>query len=168
MPNIRSFEPIADISAKILILGSMPGVESLRAKQYYAHPRNLFWPILDKLLDTKADQPYEQRIKALKSAGIALWDVLESCIREGSLDSSIESGSLVPNDFKLFFSQHPNITHIFFNGAKAEACYQAHVLPNFNPGPLQYQRLPSTSPANAAMSYEKKLQAWQAIHREHQ
>ncbi len=126
-------------------------------------PRNLFWPILGKLLGTETAQPYDQRIEALKHARIALWDVLKSCVREGSLDSNIENDSLEPKNFSSFFLQHPEITHVFFNGAKAEACYRKHVSSKFNLRPLQYQRLPSTSPANAAIAYENKLQAWQAI-----
>ena len=163
MPNVRSFAPIADAAAKVLILGSMPGVESLRARQYYAHPRNLFWPILGELVGVKAGKPYGQRVKALKRARIALWDVLKSCAREGSLDSSIDNDSLVPNDFKAFFLRHPEITHVFFNGAKAEACYQTHVLLIADLRPLRYRRLPSTSPANAGMAYAQKLRAWRTI-----
>jgi TDG/mug DNA glycosylase family protein len=163
MPQVQSFAPIASANAKILILGSMPGIASLRAGQYYAHPRNLFWRILGELLGIDPALPYDRRIKALKSARIALWDVLESCEREGSLDADIDDDSLLPNDFGSFFRRHPGITRVFFNGAKAEACYRTRVLPVAGVRPIQYRRLPSTSPAHAAMSYEQKLKAWQVI-----
>ena len=161
MSVVRSFAPIADARARVLILGSMPGVESLRAGQYYAHPRNLFWPIVCELLGAGASQPYARRVKLLQRARIALWDVLKSCVREGSLDSSIDDASVVPNDFKSFFRRHPKITRVFFNGAKAEACYRKHVLPVART--LQYQRLPSTSPAHASLSRERKLDAWASV-----
>jgi hypoxanthine-DNA glycosylase len=163
MPTVRSFAPVADRSARILILGSMPGKESLRMGQYYAHPRNLFWPILGELAGAAPGLPYRQRIKALKRARIALWDVLESCAREGSLDSRIDNETLVANDFGSFFLRHPNITHVFFNGAKAEASYRTCVLTQVDLRPLQYRRLPSTSPAHAGMSRERKFEAWRVI-----
>lgn len=160
---IRSFAPVADASARILILGSMPGRESLRMGQYYAHPRNLFWPILGELAGAGPGLAYALRIAALKRARIALWDVLKSCIREGSLDSRIDDDSLVANDFGRFFRQHPGIKQVFFNGAKAEACFRSCVLPRHDFGALGFQRLPSTSPAHAAMTYRQKLEAWRAI-----
>ena len=160
---VRSFAPVADAAARILILGSMPGVESLRKGQYYAHPRNLFWPILGELSGALPAYPYDRRIEALKRARIALWDVLKSCAREGSLDSRIDNDSLVANDFRGFFRRHPRITHVFFNGAKAEACYRRCVEVTGDFPALEFQRLPSTSPAHAAMSYRRKLEAWRAI-----
>ena len=162
---VRSFAPIEDVSARVLILGSMPGRESLRMGQYYAHPRNLFWPILGELAGAAPAFPYPQRINALKRARIALWDVLKSCVREGSLDSDIDDDSLVPNDFRSFFLQHPKITHVFFNGAKAETVYRKFVLPEVDVKRLRYHRLPSTSPANAAMPHAQRLKAWRAIRR---
>lgn len=162
-PVVKSFPPVGNAAARILILGSMPGRESLRMGQYYAHPRNLFWPILGELAGAAPALAYERRIAALKRSRIALWDVLKSCVRAGSLDSRIEDDSLVANDFRSFFLRHPEITHVFFNGAKAEACFRKCVLPDHDFGPLRLQRLPSTSPAHAAMSYEQKLEAWQVI-----
>ena len=163
MPHVKSFAPIENADAKILILGSMPGEASLRAGQYYAHPRNLFWHIMGELLGTDPASPYSQRTQALKSARIALWDVLRSCRRKGSLDSNIDGGSLVPNDFGTFFRRHPEITHVFFNGSKAEECYRKHVRSSIKVEPIEYLRLPSTSPANASVSHERKLEAWRAI-----
>jgi double-stranded uracil-DNA glycosylase len=163
MPRVRSFAPVENAHAKILILGSMPGIASLEAGEYYAHPRNLFWRILGELAGAGPALPYVRRIKALKSARIALWDVLESCTREGSLDSAIKDETLLPNDFESFFLRHPNITRVFFNGSKAEACFRARVMTRVELPPLEYRRLPSTSPAHAALSYAQKLKAWQVI-----
>ena len=94
---------------------------------------------------------------------IALWDVLGSCVRTGSLDSRIEADSATPNDFKSFFLRHPDIARVFFNGAKAEQCYMKYVHPSLKSVPLQYQRLPSTSPANAGITYGQKLLAWKSV-----
>ena len=163
MPHIKSFAPVENADAKILILGSMPGEASLRAGEYYAHPRNLFWRTMCELIGANPELPYSQRIQALKSAKIALWDVLRSCRRKGSLDSSIDDRSLTPNDFAGFFRNHPDVTHVFFNGAKAEQCYRKHVHPVPGTSHIEYLRLPSTSPANASISRERKLEAWQAI-----
>lgn len=161
--RIRSFAPVAAPNARILILGSMPGAESLRARQYYAHPRNAFWPIMGELAGAAPALPYARRIEALERAGIALWDVLQSCTRTGSLDAGIDDDSVVANDFRRFFLHHRGIRQVFFNGAKAEACYRAHVLPGIDRGPPGYRRLPSTSPAHAALSWRQKLAAWREI-----
>lgn len=165
MPYVHSFPPIADAQARVLILGSMPGKLSLQAQQYYAHPRNAFWPILGELVGARADLPYQARMQVLKANGIALWDVLKSCTREGSLDSDIDDASIITNDFVSFHRAHPDIAYIFFNGAKAEACYRKHVLPGLDSPltPLQYQRLPSTSPAHASLSRTQKLKAWEIV-----
>jgi len=163
MQHVESFAPIEKADARILILGSMPGEASLRAGQYYAHPRNLFWRIMGELLGTDPALPYDLRVQALKSAGIALWDVLHTCRRKGSLDSNIDQESLVPNDFAAFFRCHPKITHVFFNGTQAEECYRKHVQPVTGIKTIEYLRLPSTSPANASISYERKLEAWRVV-----
>lgn len=146
----------------MLILGSMPGKASLAAGQYYAHAQNLFWRILGEVTGAAHSLPYAARVKALKSRGIALWDVLESCARAGSLDSAIENASIRANDFPAFYRAHPGIARVFFNGAKAEACYRRHVLPLLADGlgPQSYSRLPSTSPANASMSRAYKKRVW--------
>lgn len=119
MPRIRCFAPIENPAATVLILGSMPGKASLAAGEYYAHPRNAFWAIMGELIGARPDLPYQDRLKILRSSGIALWDVLGSCVRKSSLDSHIEIDSAVPNDFKSFFLRHPNITRVFFIGTKA-------------------------------------------------
>lgn len=163
MPQVYSFPPIEDSTAIALILGSMPGKESLRVGQYYAHPRNTFWPIMGELIGAVPTLPYASRAQILKAAGFALWDVLASCTRGSSMDSDIDAASICPNDFETFFLTHPSITHVFFNGAMAEKCFHKRVQYLLEPRPLHYQRLPSTSPANAAMSYNQKLKAWEVI-----
>ncbi len=167
-PRIHSFGPVADADARILILGSMPGKASLRADQYYAHPQNHFWRIIGELTGAGRELPYDDRLRQLKAAGIALWDVLASCERDSSLDADIRTGSMQVNDFGEFFCRHSRLRRVLFNGATAATTFHRLVLPGLSAAHLQLLRLPSTSPANAAMSYERKLQAWrQAITDEH-
>lgn len=161
MPRLRSFPPVADAQATTLILGSMPGKESLKQQHYYAHPHNAFWKIMGELVGAHPALPYPQRLQALKAARIALWDVLHSCERKGSLDSDIEAEEA--NDFARFFAQHPRITQVYFNGAKAEQSFRKFVLGKQALPPLELLRLPSTSPAHAGMRYEEKLTAWRVI-----
>lgn len=163
MSHIHSFAPLEHENARVLILGSMPGVASLRAAEYYAHPRNHFWRMMGALISLDPAADYEHRINALKASRIALWDVLHSCKREGSLDSSIDKATQTANDFQGFFSRHQHITHVFFNGAAAEQIYRRAVLPALKVQHLEYLRLPSTSPANASFSFARKLEAWSAI-----
>ncbi len=157
-PRISSFPPLGNKNASILILGSMPGEASLAANQYYAHPRNQFWLIIGELIGIKSTLPYEERVEALIKSRIILWESLQSCIRKGSLDSAILEE--IPNDFHLFLAQHNLITHIFFNGAKAEHSFRRHVLPDLNRPDITFKKLPSTSPAHAGMSYAAKLEKW--------
>lgn len=159
MPTIYSFPPIAGNQAKILILGSMPGEASLAAQQYYAHPRNAFWPIMTQWLHIDPHASYEEKVTALQSSPVALWDVLKSCKRVGSLDSMIETGTQISNDFSSFFSIHRKITHVFFNGGTAEASFKRYVLPGSGLD-LTFARLPSTSPANARLSFDDKCRVW--------
>lgn len=163
MTTIYSFPAIVGNNARILILGSIPGKASLQAGQYYAHPRNQFWPILGELVGASPELEYVERTRILKSEGIALWDVLKSCYRSSSLDADIDKSSMVANDFADFFVGHSNIRHVFFNGATAEQAFRRYVLPEINGDELVLQRLPSTSPAHAGMSYQQKLQSWEII-----
>lgn len=160
MNTVKSFEPIADQSARLLILGSMPGELSLKHQQYYAHPRNAFWCIMAELFQFNADAPYRQRTEALKASGVALWDVLHACVRPGSLDSSIETGSRVANDLPTFLADHPHIEMIAFNGTEAEKSFNRYVQPHLSTTRLRLVRLPSTSPAHA-VAVEKKIAIWQ-------
>lgn len=159
MSRVTSFSPIADKSARVLVLGSMPGVLSLQANQYYAHPRNAFWRIMSSIYGFSADAPYETRVESLKASGVALWDVLQACVRVGSLDSAIEAGSRVPNDFPAFFEQHPGIKLVGFNGGEAEKSFRRYALPHLSASDITFVRLPSTSPAHA-VSFERKVAAW--------
>ena len=164
MARVHGFPPIGQPDARILILGSMPSRESLARQQYYAHPRNAFWPILAALLHIQTDN-YEERARQVALKRVAIWDVLKSCYRAGSLDSAIDHRTLVTNDFRSFFEHHPLVRAVFFNGAKAETVYRKHVLPGLS-GPaaaLPLQRLPSTSPAHAGMTLEQKLAAWRVL-----
>ena len=152
----------------MLILGSMPGKKSLEQNQYYANPLNVFWKIMGELVGAYPHLPYENRLCSLKSSGIALWDVLASCERRTSLDSHIRNESA--NDFASFFALHPYIEQVFFNGSKADHWFKRFVQHQQILPPLQFHRLPSTSPAHAGMRYEDKLQAWRiaAAHRDNQ
>ncbi len=141
----------------------MPGRASLEAGEYYAHARNAFWRIAGELLAFDPAAPYRVRVRALKSAHIAVWDVLHSCVRQGSLDAMIDNDTEIANDFRAFFRAHGKITQVFFNGAKAEASFRRHVSREIGAVPARFARLPSTSPAHASESYSRKLQAWRAI-----
>ena len=168
MTHIHSFAPIADSAATRLVLGSMPGVASLRAGEYYAHPRNAFWPIMSALLHFDGAADYPTRCAQLVKNHIAVWDVLHTCTRSGSLDSAIVESSIVPNDFANFLTTHSRIRQIFFNGAKSEQAYRKYVLPNLPPdlNEIPTHRLPSTSPAHAGMTFADKLARWQIIARD--
>lgn len=163
----QGFAPIADSRARILVLGSMPGVASLEQQQYYAHPRNAFWPIMQSLLKGKAqpDQDYAARCSMLKAHGVAVWDVLQACVRPGSLDSNIVSDSIRINDFNELFAASPGIRGVVFNGAKAEQEYVKRVLPVLADRyrALPRWRMPSTSPAMASLSFDEKYRHWREL-----
>ena len=165
MSTVHSFPPLTAPHVHLLILGSMPGRASLRANQYYAHPRNAFWPIVERLFHLEPGLGYEERCALLVQQGVAVWDVLMSCTRESSLDSDIDTSSIVANDFAEFFAAHPAIGRICFNGAMAQQVFDRHVAPRLpsKVADLPRLRLPSTSPANAAYSFERKLECWRVI-----
>lgn len=163
MNYIASFSAIAKPNATTLILGSIPGAASLRAGQYYAHPQNQFWKIICQLTGIPADTDYENRIKAITDIGFALWDVVKTCERQGSMDSQIINTTIIVNDFAKFFQSHTNLRRVFFNGGTAEMTFQKRVLPYVGNFALSYQRLPSTSPAYASRSFEQKLAAWHQL-----
>lgn len=159
------FPPVFNADARVLVLGSMPGRASLCARQYYAHPQNSFWPIIEHLFGFSDPLDYAARIRLLLRHRIALWDVLKSCFRPGSLDVSIKSSSMITNDFSEFYAAAPDIQAIFFNGATAQREYQRHIIPTLPQkfASLPCFRLPSTSPAMAGMSKAQKIQRWQMI-----
>jgi hypoxanthine-DNA glycosylase len=158
-PLLRGFPPVVDERARTLILGSFPSAQSLAAGQYYANPRNAFWSITGELYGFEATAPYDRRLAALQSHGVALWDVLHACRRVGSADSAIEPKSLVANNFDELFAQYPIITTVYFNGVKAADLFARLATA---PDRIRYQRLPSTSPAHA-MRPGAKLAAWRVI-----
>ena len=157
---VDSFAPLYRNDARLLILGSMPGVASLGAAEYYAHPRNLFWHFMGEALAFDPALPYAQRVLALHEGGVAVWDVLARCRRPGSLDSAIDPLSVEANDIAALLRACPGIRRICFNGTAAESLFRRHiVLPEPMPELL---RLPSSSPANAGMSRGVKRTLWLA------
>jgi TDG/mug DNA glycosylase family protein len=156
---------MSDARAEVLVLGSMPGKASLRANQYYAHPRNAFWPIFDEIFGIRRSLPYAQRCARLMQRRIAVWDVLKTCTRTSSLDSDIDPSSIEPNDFQTFFVEHPRIRAVYFNGALAEKMFNRYVLPSMSDpvADIPMVRLPSTSPANASYSFRQKLAQWRVL-----
>lgn len=160
-PRLRGLAPVCSPEARLLVLGSFPGEASLRAQQYYGHPRNQFWPLLAALWgqDLPA-MPYAQRIAVAKVRGLAIWDVYASCEREGSLDSAIRVAE--PNDLAGLVRRLPRLQAIAHNGgesARSMKITQALGLPVY--------KLPSTSPANASWSFERKLAAWREVFARH-
>ncbi|MDQ6987378.1 MAG: DNA-deoxyinosine glycosylase [Mariprofundaceae bacterium] len=160
---LTGFPFCADKDAHVLILGSMPGRKSLAEQQYYAHPRNGFWPMVGELFGFEAALPYEKRLELLKNNNIALWDVAHQCQRPGSLDTDIRE--VKANDFKAFFASYKQIRHVFFNGRKAESLFLNMVQPHLTPEQQKLTKylLPSSSPAYAAVSFAEKLTAWKII-----
>lgn len=158
-PLLRGLPPIADPDSRLLILGNMPSVMSLAAAEYYGNPRNAFWRIAGELFGFEVDEPYPRRVEALRRNGVAVWDVLHSCRRPGSLDSAVDPASMVANDFAAFFAAHPAIERVYFNGAAAQHNYARLVCIDAD---VSYLRLPSTSPAQT-MSYTDKLAAWRVV-----
>jgi len=161
--RVESFEPVAAPDARVLILGSMPGIRSLRAGEYYAHPQNALWAILGAIAGFDPRAPYPVRTRRLRETGIALWDVLQSCRRVGSLDAAIDHRTAEPNDFGPFFAAHPRLRAVLCNGATAHDLFVRRVVPRLaDDHGLEWARLPSTSPAHAAMSRADKLAAWRS------
>jgi TDG/mug DNA glycosylase family protein len=154
------FPPISSPSARILILGSLPGRLSLKRDEYYAHPQNAFWKIVAaRTSDLPSD--YAGRVRALIEQHIALWDVLAAATRSGSLDAAIGDDA-IPNNFRAFFHAHPEIRLIAFNGRSAAKLYEHHVIPTLADGQraIATATLPSTSPAHAGVSFAQKAARW--------
>lgn len=150
---------------RVLVLGSMPGVASLHAAQYYAHPRNRFWPLMSTLAGMDARLAYVDRLQALQSAGVGLWDVIGQCERRGSLDTAIVRGSEVPNAVAELIDRLPALAAIACNGATAHTAFARYILPVLGERAtsLAVWSLPSTSPANAAWPLPRLQVAWQPV-----
>jgi hypoxanthine-DNA glycosylase len=154
----RSFPPVVDARARILVLGTLPGEESLRRGEYYAHPRNLFWPILFALFGAVPVADYRAKLDFLAARRIALWDVVAAGERTASADASIRGE--VANAIDALLDAHPRIGAVAFNGSGAQRLYDRHFARRAN---LAYLALPSTSPANARLGFAQKLARWQAV-----
>ena len=153
------FDPIVGTDAKILILGSMPGLKSLQETRYYAHPRNCFWWIMQQSFNFSSELDYQQSCQKLVEHKIAVWDVLYDCERPGSLDQNIIIGSEKVNNFKCFLKEYSEINKILFNGQKANKLFVQRV-GKLSPS-IEMVTLPSTSPAHASISRQEKLFMWQ-------
>jgi hypoxanthine-DNA glycosylase len=162
--RVQSFAPIVGKHPRILILGSMPGIASLEAVQYYAHPRNAFWPIMAELFDIDATTDYAQRIAQISQQPVVLWDTLKRCYRPGSLDSAIARDSVEANDIPALLQRHTQIKAVACNGATSANYFRKLVLPELAAScDIELLKMPSTSPANAGMTYAQKLAAWRRL-----
>ncbi|MGB5832677.1 MAG: DNA-deoxyinosine glycosylase [Thiohalocapsa sp.] len=157
--------PVIGEQPRLLILGSMPGEASLRNGQYYGHGRNAFWPILCDWLSIPTESDYQTRTRALIANRIALWDVIATCERRGSLDANIRPDSIEVNDFATFFREHQDIRCVAFNGGTVEREFRRRVQPELDDAhrQIEWRRLPSTSPANAGTPFETKRGVWHAL-----
>jgi len=162
---LTGLAPVSRADARVLILGSMPGAASLAAARYYAHPANAFWPLLAGAFGEALPDGYRARCAWLNRHRVALWDVVQRCVRPGSLDTAIRPDSVVANDIAAFLRAHRAVTHLFFNGSAAERLFQRHLGadPEIARRALCYVRLPSSSPAHAALSRERKQEAWRSV-----
>jgi len=160
-PLLQGLAPVVGPATRLLVLGSFPSVASLAAQQYYAHPRNQFWPLLSALwgVDLRA-LPYEQRLALVRAHGLGIWDVYARCQRHGSLDSAITGA--VPNDLPALAATLPALAAIAHNGGESARAMKVTAALG-----LPVYRLPSTSPANASWSFERKLAAWRAVFEAH-
>lgn len=155
---LRSFQPLADARSRVLVLGTMPGPEALRRQQYYGFPGNHFWRIMRDLLADGRELSYDEKIALVRRHRIALWDVLESCERIGALDSAIKT--MTPNPVPELLARHPGIHTVFCNGALSAKLFARFFAARVC---VPMIRLPSTSPANAAIPYAKKRALWRVV-----
>ncbi len=157
-PVKRSFPPVVDVRAQVLVLGTLPGEESLRRQEYYAHPRNLFWPILFALFDAPPEADYQAKLGFAMARRVALWDVCAAGEREASADATIRRER--PNAIDRLLDDHPLIRAVAFNGTGARRLYDRHFARR--PG-IAYLALPSTSPAHARLDFNAKLGQWSVL-----
>ena len=151
------FAPVANADARILILGTLPGIASLKQQQYYAHPQNAFWRIIEQLFNILAHMPYHSRCESVRDHGLAIWDVCHAAQRIGSLDSSIQGHSIIANDINGLLKACPHISLIAFNGQAAAQLFKKYIHLSRT---VNTVTLPSTSPANARLRFEQKLAQW--------
>lgn len=157
MTRLTGFPPVVTPATRLMVLGSFPGVASLVQQQYYGHPRNQFWPILSALWSVDLRSlSYAERLGVVRARGLGIWDVYAHCRREGSLDADIEAPEL--NDFTTLRTQAPGLVAVAHNGGES-----ARVMRHLRALGFEVHRLPSTSPANASWSFERKLDAWRAV-----
>ena len=147
----------------MLVLGSAPSVASLEKQQYYGKSQNAFWKIMGELFAAGPALPYAERVQILTERGVAVWDVLASCTRAGSLDSAIDMRSAEVNPLADFLERRPMVRAVFFNGRKAEELFLKRVMPGIKRCDVEYSCLPSTSPAMAALDFAAKLERWQVV-----
>lgn len=161
-PRLRAFGPVAGARPRVLILGSMPGPASLAARQYYAHPSNCFWRVMQRVTGVPADAPYHVRCDGLRRVGFALWDVVAECRRAGSSDQAIEREGLRLHDVAGWLRRHPSVVAVVFNGRFSEQMFRRRVLPRLRGRAqhLELVRLPSTSPAHATWPERNKTTIW--------
>jgi len=162
--SLVGLPPLSRPDASALVVGSMPGAASLAAQQYYAHPRNAFWPVMGELFGAAPSLEYPARVARLLDARVAVWDVVRACRRDGSLDSAIERDSVEPNDFAAFVAAHRDLRLVVCNGGTARAFFLRYVLPHADDAVrcLSIVQAPSTSPAHASMTLRAKTAAWRA------
>ena len=163
---VRSFPALVAEDCRVLILGSMPGKRSLQQNQYYAHPRNLFWPLMGELYGVGHELAYAERIHVLRQRRVGIWDVLAECDRPGSLDGSINSDTEIPNDIVGLLSRHPDINVIALNGGKAQQGFRRYIEPLLDAvtrARLRVLSMPSTSAANAGIPFAIKRAQWQRL-----
>jgi len=167
LPDLQGLAPLYQTNARILILGSMPGQASLDSQQYYGHPRNQFWPLLQQLFGIDPRLDYPSRCQQALAAGVALWDVIGNCQRAGSLDSAIVSSSIRFNPLFELCQQLPDLQQIWLNGGKAAQSFrqyqrqdQQQLANNWPASDLIIHELPSTSPAHASVTFAAKLLLW--------
>ena len=164
MTRVHSIEPIIGRHPRIIILGSMPGIISINAAQYYANPRNMFWAVLAELFDIDIDCDYETKVQQVRELPVILWDTLKTCHREGSLDSKILNTDIEANDIVALLGQYPAVRAIAFNGGASSKYFDRLIKPQLpNDLSVELFKMPSTSPAYAGMKFEQKLELWRRL-----
>jgi TDG/mug DNA glycosylase family protein len=164
MARVHSIEPIIGRCPRIIILGSMPGIISINAAQYYANPRNMFWTVLAELFGIDIDCDYETKVQQVRDLPVILWDTIKSCHREGSLDSKILNTEIEANDIVALLERYATVQAIAFNGGASAKYFDRLIKPQL-PSDLSVEllKMPSTSPANAGMKFEQKLDLWRRL-----